>query len=343
MSHVEDPITIDVVAIGASAGGVEAYKELFSHLGPEFRPAVLVVQHFPEDSNSVLPQIIARARRGQAARAEDGEAIAAGKVYVGPPGRHMLVKQGRIKLVRGPKENANRPAIDPLFRSAAICYGDRLATVLLSGLLNDGTVGMAVAKREGSITIAQNPDDAAFGDMPANAIAKVEMHHVLALPEMAKLLHELAAPECHPEDCLMNKDITDPTEMTMDQLRELESLGRPSAFTCPECHGTLFDLEEAGVEYHRCRVGHAYTGDSLAAAQGETLEAALWAALRSLEENASLLASLSKRATAAGRTLSAQQFLKKKALSDQQATLIRRALEANSLGKEGNPYTDTND
>lgn len=321
---------IDTIVVGASAGGVEALSRLVASLPADLGAAVFVVIHFPEGAPSVLPEILGRKGVLPALHAEDGMVVVPNRIYVAPPGRHMLLKRTTIRVIDGPKENNNRPSIDPLFRTAARSCGHSVAGILLSGMLDDGTMGMASVKRYGGITIAQHPADAAFGDMPRNAIVQVGVDHVLTLDEIGPLLVRLAqeSPQGASVPFVGEKD---PTEMNPQELAMLERRGGPSVFTCPECHGTLFELEEDGLSHYRCRVGHAYSIETLASEQRTMLEAALWTALRSIEENNNLVERLIQRAEGQGFEVSAEHYRVRLRDGQERAKLLRYVLEGRSI------------
>jgi two-component system chemotaxis response regulator CheB len=297
---------------------------LVAGLPKDFPASILIVLHFPQNSTSMLPHILERSGSLPARHAEHNEQIQPGRVYVAPPGRHMLLKGDTIRIVDGPKENANRPAIDPLFRSAAHSCGECVAGVILTGLLDDGTLGMANIKRYGGVTIAQSPNDATFPDMPRNAIIYAGVDYALPLDDIPDLLVRLATEG----DAIArpSHQYTDPTEMSQRELHEQGERQQPSTFTCPECHGTLFDVSEEGIPHFRCRVGHAYSIESLEVDQRYHLEAALWAALRSIEENNSLLERMIRRNDQSGFNTSAMQLRNRLNEGNGRARLIRDVL-----------------
>lgn len=327
---------IDTIVVGASAGGVEAITRLVGMLPADFPAAVLVVVHFPERGTSALPQILARNGNLPAVPAEDGLAIELGTIYCAPPGRHLLVRDGHMSLVNGPKENGNRPAIDPLFRTAAHARRNRVVSVLLSGLLDDGTMGTWSVLRQGGVTICQDPGDALFGDMPRHAIEEGCATHVLALEKIGPALVELAGQEI--PELPSDDDMPDPTEMSLQELAQLETRGQPSPFVCPECSGTLFELAEEGVPHYRCRVGHSYLPASLAANQEGALEAALWTALRALEEHSDLMQKMLSRAETRGFETTAKGYRHKLEEGAHRMDLLRHVLglgHRNPVGSEG--------
>jgi two-component system chemotaxis response regulator CheB len=181
----------DVVVVGASAGGVEALSRLVRDLPPDFRAAVFVVLHVPASGTSVLPAILDRHGSLHAAHAVDGEDVKPGRIYVAPPDRHVLVHGSSVRVERGPKENGARPAIDPLFRSAAASCGPRVVGVILSGTLADGAAGLAAVKLRGGATIVQDPRDALYPAMPRNAIVEVGPDSILTAAEIGPALVEL--------------------------------------------------------------------------------------------------------------------------------------------------------
>jgi two-component system chemotaxis response regulator CheB len=315
--------SIDTVVVGASAGGVEALSYLVSRLPADLPAALFVVLHFPESSVSVLPTILSRSGALPARHAEDGEVPEHGRIYVAPPGRHMLIHNGAIRLVVGPKENGNRPAIDPLFRTAARSNRNRVVGVLLSGLLDDGTLGQWAVKRHGGRTLCQDPAEAAFGDMPRNAIEYGAIHTVLPIEQLAEEIVRLAGQTVENQS---GEEMPDPTEMTLNELHNLDVQGEPSIFVCPECKGTLFQLQEEGVTHYRCHVGHSYLSESLSAEQETELEAALWTALRALKEHNELLKRMARRAEGQGFEVTAQGYRRKMEEGAHQMELLRHVL-----------------
>ena len=294
----------DLVVIGASAGGIEALRELARNLPADFSAAILVVVHIPTDSPSMLPHILKRCGPLPATHAKDGEQIRPGRIYVAPPNHHLLVKPGATWVMYGPKENGHRPAIDPLFRTAARAYGRRVIAVVLSGNLNDGSHGLALVKERGGLAIVQDPDDALYPGMPSAAIDSVDVDHVFPIVALADLLVRLTR-EARPEVPQVHRPDEVESERPGKRADEGEVVnallgGEPSVYTCPECHGNLWEIRDAKLSRYRCRVGHSYTEDSLIHEKGESLEAALWMALEALEEQASLTQRMAQRTAEMG-------------------------------------------
>jgi len=280
----------DIIVVGTSAGGVEALETLVRGLPADLPAAVLVAMHLAPGTASILPKILARAGPLPATHPRDGERYETGRIYVAPPDHHLLVRDGLLRLTRGARENVHRPAVDPLFRSAAVAHGPRVIGVVLTGALDDGTAGLSAVKRCGGVAIVQDPRDASYPSMPANALKNVAVDHCVPVSEMAALLARLAggavtAPAPPPPAAIKAEDCM--TERQQDDEDVLDKIGSRSTITCPECSGTLWELSDDPVQF-RCHVGHAYSPRTLMAQHTRRLEDALWAAIRSFEESASL-------------------------------------------------------
>ncbi|QPC89048.1 chemotaxis protein CheB (plasmid) [Mesorhizobium sp. NBSH29] len=273
-----------IIVIGASAGGVGALRFLAAALPDTFPAPVLVVLHIGAH-RSELPKLLNAAGPLLANHTEDGETIHPGRIYVAPPDRHMIVADGRLRLLRGPKENCARPAIDPLFRSVAEHYGADAVGVILTGNLNDGTLGLLEIKRRGGIAIAQAPDDAAYPDMPKSAAAHVALDYCPPLAEMPKLLIELVNGK-DGKDRAMPISSFQPASGQSPELTEARTFARPLTVTCPECGGALKKFEVGSIIKFGCHIGHSYTAEVMAGAQFEEMEKVMRAAVRFLNERA---------------------------------------------------------
>jgi two-component system chemotaxis response regulator CheB len=307
------PETGRAVALGASAGGVEALTRVVRDLSPSFPAPIFVVLHVPATAASRLPEILQRAGALPAKHAVHGETPEPGKIYVAPPDRHMLVTEGRLVLVEGPHENGVRPAIDPLFRSAAGWYRENLIAAVLSGTMDDGTAGIATVHARGGITIAQEPSDALAPGMPTSAIENAAIDHVLVARDMGPLLRNLISGQT--KQLPRRPPPVDPSSDAID-------------LVCPECGGVLRQFVESGLLRFQCRVGHAYSPDALYTAQDMRLEAALWAAIRSLEESASLARRLANDATRRGSRATARKFFEREREAAERADVVRSAILA---------------
>jgi two-component system, chemotaxis family, protein-glutamate methylesterase/glutaminase len=313
----------DIVVIGASAGGVEALKAVASRFPASLPAAVFVVIHLPVNSPSVLPQILQRAGPLPAAFARHGEAIKHGYIYITPPDHHLLIQRGYVRVVRGPKENRHRPSADVLFRTAASAYGLRVVGVVLTGALDDGTMGLQAVKRRGGLAVVQDPQDALVPSMPQSALDSVEVDYCLPLAEIAPLLVRLAS---SPMEKVLESLEGSMAEPEHEELPELAS-----GFTCPDCHGALWELRDGELTRFRCRVGHTFSPDSLLEGQSEALERALWSAIRGLEERAALTKQLGQRMRERGVLSSATRFDERAQEMEQQATLLRQYVLSNHV------------
>lgn len=326
MRHVSDtpprPLP-GLIAIGASAGGIEALQRLMRGLPEDLAAAVCVVLHIPASSRSLLAEIIDRQTPLPVTSATDGEMLRSGRVYVAPPGCHLRVAGGRTRLDRGPKENGVRPAIDPLFRSLAQEYGRRGIAVVLSGALSDGAAGAAAVAAAGGTVLVQDPQDAAVPSMPVAARAAVPaapLHGAHALAgELVRRAAALPAPESE-EARVPVEDDPPPIKLAG------KPDGPPSGLTCPECHGPLWELHDGQLVRYRCRVGHAYAQDILVADKGAAIESALWMAVEALEERTELLQKVATRLAAEGRERSARRTGERARAAAERAELIRGVL-----------------
>jgi two-component system chemotaxis response regulator CheB len=327
----------DIVVVGASAGGVEALMALASTLPADFPAALLVVLHIPPHASSVLPHLLGRAGALPAQHANDGELVRPGRWYVAPPDHHLLIRGGLVHLGRGPAESGHRPAIDPLFRSAASAYGGRVIGVVLSGSLDDGTAGLLAVKLGGGVAVVQDPTEAMYPSMPLSALESVDVDHVCTISQLAGLLSQLVRePAPTPESVVRTKlkdtaieaAVAEDGQSAMD---ELESRGVPSAFACPDCHGVLWEVREGDLVRFRCRVGHAYLPQALSIAQSEALEESLWIALRALRENSALSTRLAARARGRHMVQMAATYETRARDAAQRAAVVEEVLKRGRL------------
>lgn len=302
----------DVVVVGASAGGVEALRELIGGLPEDFPAAVLVVLHVPAGARSALPNILGRAGSLPAKQAEEGDALRPGQVLVAGPDQHLIIYDGKVTLSRGPTENGHRPAIDVLFRSAARALGPRAIGVVLSGALDDGAAGLAAIRSRGGVGVVQDPAEALHPSMPRAAIEGADPEHVVPVTAMAALLRRIVEeqvdPTTAPQPTQLMKIETALAKLDGEAYDALDRPGEPAGFACPDCSGTLATIDDQQVLRFRCRVGHAWSAESLLVQQSAAMESALWMALRSLEERASLTRDMSRRAADRGHGRTAEMF-----------------------------------
>jgi two-component system chemotaxis response regulator CheB len=323
----------DIIVVGASAGGVEALSQLARGMPRDLPAAVFIVLHVSARSPSIMPSILSRAGALPAAHAVDGMPIEHGRIYVAPPDHHMLVERGRVRVLRGPKENRSRPAVDPLFRSAAVAYGPRVVGVILTGALDDGTHGMRAVKRRGGTSVVQELSEALYPGMPRSVIRNVEVDYRLPVAEMGPLLVRLSREPAEeegaypvPDDLETEAKIAEQKVDTMELLESVEKLGRLTSYTCPECHGSLWELREGELLRFRCHTGHALSAESMVAEQSEGLEAALWSALRALEEKVALMRQMAARARRRSLLKAAESFEARARETEEHVTTVRTIL-----------------
>ncbi|MCY1046446.1 chemotaxis protein CheB [Corallococcus sp. bb12-1] len=322
----------DIIVIGASTGGVEALSRLVGSLPVDLPAAVLVVLHVAPHRRSYLPEILSRSGPLPAHHPQHGEPLKVGHIYVAPNDRHLLVEAGHVKVVKGPRENGHRPAVDSLFRSAAAAYGPRVVGVVLTGALDCGTAGLFAVKREGGLAVVQEPQDAFFPDMPRSALEFVKVDHCVPLVELAPLLRRLASTPAPSRAHRRSRRVASEVKAmtvdgpSMEEPPEASRYAKPSHFSCPDCGGVLFELEEEGLLRFRCRTGHGYTAEALSSSQQQRLDAALWVALRALEESASLSRRLAAQSRQRDHPQSVNHFVGQARTAEAQVELLRRAL-----------------
>jgi two-component system, chemotaxis family, protein-glutamate methylesterase/glutaminase len=328
----------DIVVIGASAGGIQALTTLVAGLSRDFPASILVVVHIPPYAVSRLPEILSRSGPLLATHAQQGEAIAPGRIYVAPPDRHLLVRSGWIELSRGPRENHARPAIDPMFRTAARAYGRRTVGVVLSGALYDGSMGLLAIKTRGGMAIVQDPGEASVDSMPRRAIERAAADHILPVAEIATALTDLVQQPviAQGENTMVNTiDAEERLEAVIaEDFVEQANDGRPeetTLFTCPDCGGVLWQGGDGPVLRFRCHVGHAFAPELLLSQKSEELETALWSSLRLLKEKATLTLQLANRTRTSGNGKGAQaaeRIAEQAKLDQRHAQVIQELLEA---------------
>ncbi|MBV9233906.1 MAG: chemotaxis protein CheB [Candidatus Eremiobacteraeota bacterium] len=296
------------VIVGGSAGALEPLQRIAAEFPSDFPAAVFIVTHVPPSSISAMPHILARSGVLFATHAIDGAPATAGNLIVAPPDHHLILEDGKMRVVRGPTENNHRPSIDVLFRSAAAAYGSRACGVLLSGTLDDGVAGLVAIHESGGVAFVQDPEEAQFPDLPRNALRTGAIDGVYSAADVVPAILEwLKKPKA---DAEQHSAIA----------RDEREAGVPSVFTCPDCSGTLWEVDDQAVLRFRCRTGHAYSESSMLSVQERTLESALWAALRALEERYDLLRRIAARSRRSGDAHTSRRF-------DRQIEDARRDIE----------------
>jgi two-component system chemotaxis response regulator CheB len=293
-----------LITIGAASGGVAALKKLVADLPADLNAPVLIVLHAHSSGGPQMDRILGAVGKLPVKYAVDGVLMVPGTIYVAPVDRHLLVEDEILRLVRGPKENGHRPAIDPLFRTAAISFGSRAIAVILTGSLNDGTAGMIGVKDCGGTAVVQDPKDAEVPQMPLCAMTHLKVDHCLPIGEIGPLLARLATeppvidPGAAPSDAL--KLEASIAAMQNQDGSVADEIGKRSTLSCPECHGPLWQIDDGRILRYRCFLGHGFTAEALDAEQTAALEKALWVALQSIEASAALALQLASRATEEG-------------------------------------------
>ena len=300
----------DIVVIGASAGGMPPLEELLRGLPADLPAALFVVVHRSADADDeVMVWNLQRTTNLRCIVPVHGEAIRRGTVYVAPVDKHILLKEDRILVTRGPRENYYRPSIDTVFRSAAVAFGSRVIGIILSGMLQDGTAGMEAIKRCGGICLVQKPEDAQFPSMPRSVLTNLDVDYSVAISEMSIVLKDLVqrpadASREKPYDLLLeagiaerytNNNLPNVNTMEIEQTaKELDQVANRSPLSCPDCGGALWRMKEGSQERYRCHLGHAFNAESMLLRNRESLEETLWVALRTLEERRYVLVTLAQ-------------------------------------------------
>ena len=291
----------DIIVIGTSAGGLKALGAIVSALPADIAAVLFIVQHLAADKPSVLPKILADVSSLPASHPADGEAIQKGHIYVAPPDYHLLVNQGLMRVVRGPQENRFRPAIDALFRSAARAYGSRVVGVVLTGYLDDGTVGLQAVKKLGGVAIVQDPNEAEYPSMVKSALRYVKVDHCLPLAKIPEMLVQLSSQPAVEEKPTVTEEIEVESKIaeqgmnTQEFLENVEAIGTRTTYTCPECNGSIWQIGKEEPLRFRCHIGHSFTANVFLSEQTQNIENALWSAVRTMEEKVTFSRQMSER------------------------------------------------
>lgn len=281
-----------IVVIGTSSGGGEALEQLAADLKPGLNACVLVVRHMsPAASAAHLAKRMQTRCPLVCSAAKEGAALMAGQIHVAQADHHLLVDESKIWVVRGARENRWRPAIDTLFRSAAVSHRSRTIGVLLTGYLDDGVAGLAAVKKCGGISVVQDPVDCDQPDLPQNALDRVDVDFCVPLSQLGDLLNRLvesepAAPVPIPAEIEVEARISNHMAGGMAALQEW---GIKSSQTCPDCGGVLWESKPGMPKTFRCHTGHAFASETLDAANLEKIDETLWVALRLFQEREALL------------------------------------------------------
>jgi two-component system chemotaxis response regulator CheB len=320
----------NLVVIGASAGGVETLQRVVRGLPPDLAATICIVLHLAPGSPSALAAILRRASSLPCRTAVDGERLRPGEILVAPPDRHLAIEDGRVSLSVGPRENGHRPSVDVLFRSAAAAQDGHVVGVVLSGTRDDGTAGLATIKAHGGGAIVQDPTEALYAGMPQSAIAHVHVDHIVPSDRVAAAIVRMVNGSAEATNAAAENPGSGPPPA-----------GPPIITICPECGGPLSEHREAGVTQWQCKVGHRYSPDTLVDVQAEAVEAAMWAAIRALEDRQAILERIGRQRETLGYGRSAALLRRRAEEAIDQAEVLRSALaEATAttlrrLGEDG--------
>lgn len=319
----------DILAIGTSAGGVDALRFLASELPGDFPASIMVVIHLSAQFESALDAILTQAGPLPARFAHDRVKLEHGQIYIAPPNSHMLTDGGELRLGQGPRENYSRPSIDPMFRSLALCCGPRAIGAVLTGTLGDGASGLHTLHEYGGLTVVQDPGDAAYAGMPEAALTKFEPDHVASLAGMPSLFRRLVCKPRGSAGAEASPDLVYEVELARGRIgtmSKMDEIGRRSLLACPDCHGVMWEIQEGDLLRYRCHVGHAYTAELMSLALDENLQCALASGMRVLDERVALAGKLHKQAEDAGRTLLAESWRRKRVEYEQEADVLRNSI-----------------
>jgi len=313
----------DIVVIGGSTGSLPVLKQLCAGLPADLPASVSIVVHVGRHGQNLLADVLDDCGPLRVTTAEEGEPIERGRVYVAPGDHHLLLDDGVIRLGRGPRENMTRPAVDPLFRSAAAGYGPRVIGVVLSGQLNDGSAGLAAVKQCGGLAVVQSPSEAEANGMPSSALQCCDVDYEASSSELgallARLVQQPAGPAVSiPPGIAMEAEFA--LGRTSDSPR-LQQIADPSTISCPACGGVLSEMHDRHTLRFRCQIGHAYTAECLDQEQDGSAHEGLGIALRMLESRATLVERMAQEARAKGRDRIAAEY-------EERAVEYRRNVEA---------------
>lgn len=292
----------DIIVIGTSAGGLKALRAVLSELPADIAAAIFVVQHLAADRKSYLPKLLGDVSDLPVSSPADDETFLPGRVYVAAPDCHLLLNGDRVRVLRGPQENRFRPSIDALFRSAARSHGSRVIGMVLTGYLDDGTVGLQAIKQRGGITVVQDPEEAEYPSMPRTALRYVKVDYTVPIADAGALLIRLVAePAAAQEDfpttpaIEIESNIAEQVMNTREFLENVEQIGERTTYSCPDCNGSIWQIGDEEPLKLRCHVGHSFTGEVFSAEQSRNVESALWSAIRIMEEKVSFSRQLADR------------------------------------------------
>jgi two-component system chemotaxis response regulator CheB len=300
-----------VVVIGTSAGGLNPLKTLIFQLRKGFDAPILVVQHLsPDAQGNVFLDALNRIGAIRCEQAVNGAKLKKGHLYVARPDHHLMIDDDQTLIVtKGARENRFRPAIDPLFRSAAVVFANQVIGVILTGYLDDGTAGMIAIQRCGGICIVQDPTDAEYPDMPKSALSKLDPDFCLPVSKMGELFYQLLQEESKERAPIPNviRDESKIAKRVLNDLSSVEALGKQVPFNCPGCGGVLWEIENDPTTRFCCYTGHAYTAAILLAEQTMKIEETMWTAMRMFQARKNLLIKVAENQKGVNTQLTLEQ------------------------------------
>ena len=327
MDAILKPDRRNIVVIGASAGGIDALRSLFSRLPADLSASYFVVLHLSPQYPSHLDHVLQSVTPMPVAFASDGQRIMPNCVYVATPDRHLMVERDTIRVTRGPRESRSRPAVDVLFRSASLAFGQRVIGVVLSGSLDDGTAGLWQIKDRGGLAFVQDPEEAQHRSMPDNAMEYVDVDFVGTIEALVEKIAQEAGKELPqpvvepPGPGQRTENLIALGENGMDV--GVTKLGTPSKYTCPECGGNLAQIEEGPIVRFRCHTGHAYSIKSLLTEVNSSVDTSLWSTVRAIEERILILRQLADLAEKNGHHDESARLRAKASQADEKCQPLR--------------------
>ncbi|MBE0537954.1 MAG: chemotaxis protein CheB [Phycisphaerae bacterium] len=318
----------ETVVLGGSAGGLEALTHLVQNLRSDFAASMFIVLHTSPHSPSMLAHILSKHSRVRVEPAAHKKPIQRNCIYTAIPDRHLMIDDAYMYTPAGPKENRVRPAIDPLFRSAAVSQTSCVTGIILTGMLDDGTSGLMAIKQCGGLAIVQDPRDARYPDMCRSALKHVKVDHVVALADMAAILNEAMKP-CTAEEIEIPSALLEEVRFSLGEEKEMIDKDRTGALvplTCPECGGPIWETDDEVFRRFRCYTGHNFTARALLAEIDEETEKSLWTSLQMLKGRTRMLERMADTEKKNNRLRSEKLFRKDAADSQKHAERVNRLL-----------------
>lgn len=276
--------------------------------------------HLASNARTALVPILGRLGGMQPVTPRTGDPIRPQYIYVPQPDHHLEIADGHFHLSRGPRINSARPAVDVLFRTAAAQYGPRVTGVILSGGLDDGSVGLALIRRAGGVAIVQSTDDALVPSMPHHAILAANPEHILPTDRIGEMIKRTVY------ESLEQTPRLELTNLEIGSIGADDEPGRITGLTCPDCHGSIWVRNERGEATFNCRIGHSYTSETFFDTQDTNVENALWAGVRSLEEQATLASTMAGQALKRGDQEGHDRFERRRKIAEINASALRELL-----------------